>query len=86
MRDLTSTDSVHHSERSARGVIPYWSLAKIHVFMDLTLMQLRVLQGCELKEKVPYTKWRVFGRLARGTEGTADTIVGFVRSGRMAVR
>lgn len=37
MRDLTSTDSVHHSERSARGAIPYWSLAKIHIFEDLTL-------------------------------------------------
>ena len=31
MRDLTFTDSAHHSERSARGAIPYWSLAKIHI-------------------------------------------------------
>jgi len=31
MRDLTFTDSVHHSERSARGAIPYWSLAMIHI-------------------------------------------------------
>ena len=85
MRDLTSTDSVHHSERSARGVIPDWSLAKIHVFMDLTLMQVCGPQGCELRVKVPWTEQRMFGRLDRGTEGT-DTIVVFVRSGRMAVR
>ena len=52
MQDLTSTDSAHHSERSARGAIPYSSLAKIHTFMDLTLMQLRGLQGCERKGTV----------------------------------
>jgi hypothetical protein len=32
MQDLTFTDFAHHSERSARGAIPYWSLAKIHVY------------------------------------------------------
>jgi len=47
MRDLAFTDSAHHSERSARGAISYWSLAKVHIFMGLTLMQLRGLQGCE---------------------------------------
>ena len=54
MRDLTSTDSVHHSERSARGAIPYWSLAKIHTFMDLTLMQVRGPRGCGQRGKVPW--------------------------------
>lgn len=47
MRDLTFTDSVHHSGRSARGLsyIGPWPRFK---FMDLTLMQLlRALQGCD---------------------------------------
>lgn len=71
MRDLTSTDSAHHSERGARGAIPYWSLVRIHVFMNLTLMQLRGLQGCELREKVPRTgkaveAWASSSRDGRG--------------------
>lgn len=32
MRDLTFTDSFHHSGRSARGAIPHWSLAKIQIY------------------------------------------------------
>ena len=74
MRDLTSTDSVHHSERSARGAIPYWSLAKIHTFMDLTLMQLRALRAVNRGGNCrgPERRW-VVGRLARGAEGP-DTI------------
>ena len=56
MRDLTFTDSVHHTERSARGAIPYWSLAKIHIPKGLILMQLHGLQGCvDQGKKVPWT-------------------------------